>query len=87
MVLADYSGIEIRVLAELSGDEQLKEDAIYGDVHAASAAQIYGHDYEYVREVLASKGEGGFANIYPIIKDDSVYGFAHGRLFHNRYCK
>lgn len=55
MPLADYSGIEVRVLAELSQDEQLLEDAIYGDAHAASASQIYGLDYDYIREVLKKK--------------------------------
>ena len=83
MVLADYSGIEIRVLAELSGDEQLKEDAIYGDVHAASAAQIYGHDYDYVREVLEAKGKGGTANLYPILKEQrsKAKGFTFQLLY------
>lgn len=37
LVLADYSGIELRVLAELSDDEQLRHDVIYGNVHAESA--------------------------------------------------
>lgn len=40
-VLADYSGIELRVLAEVSGDAQLKHDVIYGNVHAESAITIY----------------------------------------------
>lgn len=46
MVLADYSGIELRVLAELSGDEQLLHDVIYGNVHSAAAAQINRVSYE-----------------------------------------
>lgn len=65
MCLADYKGIEVRVLAELSGDKQLLEDAIYGDVHAASAAQIYDYDLEWVMEVLNSKSH----NAYPIVKE------------------
>jgi len=55
MPLADYKGIEVRVLAELSGDTQLLEDAVYGDVHSASASQIFGLDYDHVREVLENK--------------------------------
>lgn len=55
LALADYSGIEVRVLAELSGDEQLLEDCIYGDVHAGGAATINNEDYEYYRAVLADK--------------------------------
>lgn len=83
MVLADYSGIEIRVLAELSGDKQLLEDCIYGDVHAASAAQIYNHEYEYVLEVLKSEGAGGYANIYPVLKEQrsKAKGFTFQLLY------
>ena len=40
LVLADYSGIEVRVAAEISGDETLKQDCIYGNVHGTGAALI-----------------------------------------------
>lgn len=39
LVVADYSSIEVRVLAELSDDAQLRHDVIHGDVHAAMAAE------------------------------------------------
>ena len=55
MCLADYKGIEVRVLAELSGDEQLLHDAIYSDVHAASASAIYGIQLEEILAVLEDK--------------------------------
>lgn len=55
MVLADYSGIEIRVLAELSQDKQLLEDAIYGDVHSGSASVIFGIDEQEFLEVVNDK--------------------------------
>lgn len=42
LVVADYSSIEVRVLAELSGDEALIHDAIHGDVHATMAAARMG---------------------------------------------
>lgn len=45
-VVADYSGIEVRILAELANDETLRNDAIYGDVHAGSASAIYNIDLE-----------------------------------------
>jgi DNA polymerase-1 len=41
MVLADYSGVELRVLAEVSDDPQLKQDVIFGDVHAESAITLF----------------------------------------------
>lgn len=42
LVSLDYSGIELRVLALLSGDEQLLHDVIYGDVHTEVASFIAG---------------------------------------------
>lgn len=42
MVSLDYSGIELRVLALLSGDEQLLHDVVYGNVHAETGALIVG---------------------------------------------
>jgi len=68
MCLADYKGVEVRTLAELSGDENLLHDAIYGDVHAASASQIYGHELDWVMEALASEGAGEFSNVYTMLK-------------------
>lgn len=42
MISADYSQIELRILAELSGDEGMKEAFEQGlDIHAATAAKIY----------------------------------------------
>jgi DNA polymerase-1 len=41
MVLADYSSIELRVLAELSRDQVLREAVIHGDVHAENAAALF----------------------------------------------
>ena len=43
LVSLDYSGIELRVLALLAGDEQLLEDVVFGDVHSEVAAVIAGH--------------------------------------------
>lgn len=69
LVMADYSSIEVRVLAELADDEKLRHDAIYGDVHSRSASQIFGIDFEEFVTVLASKGEGRYGNIFPVYKD------------------
>lgn len=44
LIVADYSGIELRVLAEMSGDALLKQDVIYGNVHAESAITLFGWD-------------------------------------------
>jgi DNA polymerase-1 len=42
LVSLDYSSIELRVLALLSGDKQLLEDVVFGDVHAEVASVIAG---------------------------------------------
>ena len=42
LVSLDYSGIELRVLALLSGDKQLLEDMVEGDVHSEVAAVMSG---------------------------------------------
>jgi DNA polymerase I len=42
LVSADYSQIELRILAELSGDEGMREAFAQGqDIHAATASKIY----------------------------------------------
>jgi len=46
LCIADYSGIEVRTLGELSGDQQLLEDCIFGNVHAESAIVISTYDRE-----------------------------------------
>lgn len=55
LILADYSGVEIRVLAEMSGDKILLHDAIYDDVHARSAIAIYKLDADDFLERLKNK--------------------------------
>ncbi len=49
ILVADYSQIELRVLAHLSGDEGLRAAFLSGaDVHAATAASIFGLPIEHV---------------------------------------
>jgi DNA polymerase-1 len=43
LVSLDYSGIELKVLALLSGDEQLLHDCIEGDLHSEVASYMVGH--------------------------------------------
>lgn len=58
LILADYSGVEIRVLAEVSGDKVLLHDAIYDDVHSRSAIAIYQiEDADEFIRVLKSKDD------------------------------
>ncbi|PYT09092.1 MAG: DNA polymerase I [Acidobacteria bacterium] len=49
LVCADYSQIELRVLAHMSGDEAFREAFLSGeDIHRSTAARIFGVPYEEV---------------------------------------
>ena len=49
LMAADYSQIELRIIAELSGDRVMKESFIHGeDIHRATAAKVFGVPLEEV---------------------------------------
>jgi DNA polymerase-1 len=52
LVAADYSQIELRLIAEISGDEGMLEAFQKGqDIHRATAAKVFGIPYEEVTKV------------------------------------
>lgn len=65
---ADYSQIELRVMAHLSGDENMIEAFEKGhDVHAATAAQVYKKDItEVSRDERTKAKRANFGIIYGI---------------------
>lgn len=65
---ADYSQIELRVMAHLSGDKNMIEAFREGnDIHAATAAKIYKEDIEDVTEDQRRKAKrANFGIIYGI---------------------
>ena len=71
---ADYSQIELRVMAHLSGDERMIEAFIQGhDIHAATAARIYQKDISEVdRDERTKAKRANFGIIYGI----TVFGLA-----------
>lgn len=49
LLSADYSQVELRIMAHLSGDESLREAFMHGeDIHAATAAKIFGKPIDEV---------------------------------------
>ena len=72
---ADYSQIELRLIAELSGDENMIEAFLSGaDIHAATAAKIYKIPIEEVTRDMRSKAKtANFGIIYGI----STFGLAN----------
>ena len=71
---ADYSQIELRIMAHLSGDKNMIEDFRGGhDIHAATAAKIYKKPIEEVTKEERRKAKvANFGIIYGI----SVFGLA-----------
>ena len=71
---ADYSQIELRVMAHLSGDENMQEAFSEGyDIHAATAAKIYHETIDSVTRDQRTKAKrANFGIIYGI----TVFGLA-----------
>ena len=71
---ADYSQIELRIMAELSGDENMIDAFLSGyDIHTATAAKIYKVPINEVTSLMRSKAKtANFGIIYGI----SVFGLA-----------
>lgn len=65
---ADYSQIELRLMAHLSGDRGMKEDFLGGqDIHSATAAKIFGvKPGDVSREMRARAKTANFGIIYGI---------------------
>jgi len=66
LLAADYSQIELRLIAEISGDAAMLEAFQSGqDIHAATAARVFGVDYDKVETVQRYRAKTvNFAIIY-----------------------
>jgi DNA polymerase-1 len=74
LLAADYSQIELRILAHFSKDETLSESFIEGeDVHARTASEVYGVDLKDVTPDMRRVAKtANFAVIYGV----SAYGLS-----------
>lgn len=68
LVDADYSQIELRVLAHMSGDERMRDAFLEDqDIHSRTAAEVYGIDIEQVTPEMRSSCKAvNFGIIYGI---------------------
>lgn len=71
---ADYSQVELRIIASLSGDEAMKQAFIDGlDIHTATAAKVYNVPLEEVTKDMRRNAKGvNFGIVYGI----SAFGLA-----------
>lgn len=85
LVSADYSQIELRLLAHFSGDEQLVSAFINGDdIHAITASQILGKP---ISEVTATERRDAKAVNFGIIYGISGFGLAENLAIPQRMAK
>ena len=72
LISADYSQIELRVLAHLSGDEALIDAFQRGeDIHDRTALAIFGADSGLDRKEMRTRGEDG--ELRPALRQDRVH--------------
>jgi DNA polymerase-1 len=58
LLAADYSQIELRLIAEMSGDEEMKSSFLRGeDIHKATAARVFGVPLEEVTREQRSQAK------------------------------
>lgn len=74
MVAADYSQIELRVLAHISGDERMKEAFLTGmDIHTKTAMDVFHVEREEVTDLMRRSAKAvNFGIVYGI----SDYGLS-----------
>jgi len=74
LLSADYSQIELRLIAEISKDENMMDAFFKGiDIHTATAAKVYGHTIE---EVTATERRNAKAVNFGIIYGQSAFGLS-----------
>lgn len=74
LLSADYSQIELRIMAELSQDENMLEAFTLGhDIHKATAARVYGVD---INDVTADQRRNAKAVNFGIIYGQSAFGLS-----------
>jgi DNA polymerase-1 len=86
-VICDYSGIELVILALLSGDERLKYELLQGDIHAFVANNLEGDKIKYALGELITpknKKQGNHRSIRDDFKKVS-YGIVYGSTGYNLY--
>lgn len=74
IIAADYSQIELRLVAEISGDIAMRDAFIQGlDIHTATAAKVYGVDLD---EVTSDMRRNAKAVNFGIIYGQSAFGLS-----------
>ncbi|MBQ3404814.1 MAG: DNA polymerase I [Oscillospiraceae bacterium] len=91
LVDADYSQVELRLLAHMSGDEHMREAFINGeDIHRTTAARVFGVPFEEVTPLQRSRAKAvNFGIVYGIsqfsLSQDIGVSVAEARRYMDSY--
>ncbi|MDD6160484.1 MAG: DNA polymerase I [Oscillospiraceae bacterium] len=91
LVDADYSQIELRLLAHISGDKEMIDGFLHdADIHTATAAQVFGVEPEEVTSDMRRAAKAvNFGIVYGIsafaLSDDLHVSMAEAKEYMNRY--
>ena len=91
LVDADYSQIELRILAHISGDETMKNAFMTGeDIHSVTASQVFGVTPEDVTPLMRSRAKAvNFGIVYGIsafsLSEDIGVPVYEAKEYINRY--
>ena len=91
LVDADYSQIELRLLAHISGDETMRAAFLSGeDIHAVTASQVFGLPLENVTHEMRSRAKAvNFGIVYGIsafsLSQDIGVSQAEAKLYIDTY--
>lgn len=78
LIIADFLGIELYILADMSRDEKLAHEITQGDIHVIVTKSTLGEYLPIAKEITAeNKGQGVFKTIRDASKVLS-YGIAYG---------
>lgn len=78
LIIADFSAIELVILADASGDMRLAHEILHGDIHIVVTKEVLGQFFPIAREITdENKKKSPFSNLRDFSKTFS-YGIAYG---------
>lgn len=78
LLIADYSAIELVILAELSKDERLEYEILNGDVHLVVSREVMGTFFPQAREMTDENKKKHPFSLFRDFSKTLSYGIAYG---------
>jgi DNA polymerase I len=78
LIIADFSAIELVILADLSGDKRLTQEILHGDIHIVVTQEVLGTFFPIAKDITSKNRK---QHPFDILRDFSKtfsYGIAYG---------